>query len=151
MGQRTVRRLALGGLLLLLGVLVAGCGSSGQGSSTNAASTPAADTGAAFAAGDTVAAKWGDGKLYLATVKSVDGDTVNVVYADDGSADAVPVTDVHAIPEATFAVGDHVLAVWSQGRFYAGKVTRATGSSYEIAWDDGTTPSTVEAGKIIAK
>jgi hypothetical protein len=149
MDGATVRRLAVGALLLLLLAPAAGCGSGGQSSS--AASPAAASTQAAFAAGDSVAAKWDDGKLYLATVKSVDGGTVNVVYADDGSAGAVAVADVHAIPDATFAVGDRVLAVWSQGRFYAGKVTKANGSSYVIAWDDGTTPSSVEAGKIIAQ
>jgi hypothetical protein len=143
-------------LLLLLAGLMAGCGSSDQSSSTDATSPAAAGPAAtseapAFAAGDTVAAKWADGKLYLATVKSVDGDTVNVVYADDGTAGAVPQTDVRAIPAATFAVGDRVLAVWSQGRFYPGEVTKVTGSTYTIAWDDGTTPSTVEAGRIIVE
>lgn len=155
MGRSTARQMVLGILLLLLAAVAAGCGSSDQSGSTSAATpaaaSPAATTTAAFAAGDTVAAKWADGKLYLATVKSVDHDTVNVVWADDGAAGAVPETDVHAIPAATFAVGDRVLAVWSQGRFYAGKVTKVTGSSYTIAWDDGTTPSTVEAGRIIAE
>jgi hypothetical protein len=150
MGRMTMRWLTLAGLLLLV-AMVAGCGSSDQGSPAGATSTAAADTGAAFAAGDTVAAKWTDGNLYLATVKSVDGGTVNVVYADDGSAGAVPEADVRAIPAATFAEGDRVLAVWSKGRFYAGKVTKADGSSYVITWDDGSTPSTVDAGEIIAE
>jgi hypothetical protein len=151
MGRTTKQRLALVASLLLLAAGVAACGSSGQESSTGAASPAAANTGAAFAVGDTVAARWDDGKLYLATVKSVGGGTVNVVYADDGTAGAVAETDVRAIPAATFAVGDRVLAVWSQGRFYPGKVTKVTGSSYTTAWDDDTAPSTVEAGKIIAK
>jgi hypothetical protein len=150
MGRTTVRWLTLGGLLVLLTAAAAGCGSSSQGSAS-ATSPAAATTEAAFAAGDTVAAKWTDGNLYLATVKSVDGGTVNVVYADDESAGAVPETDVRAIPAATFAEGDRVLAVWSQGRFYAGKVTKANGSSYVITWEDGSTPSTVEADKIIAE
>jgi len=65
---------------------------------------------------------WTDGRLYLATVTAVDGENVTVTYADDGSSGTVPATDVRAIPDTTFAVGDRVLAVWSGGRFYSGEV-----------------------------
>ena len=32
----------------------------------------------------------------------------------------------------------------------AGKVTEASGTSYVVAWDDGSAPSTVQAGQVIA-
>jgi hypothetical protein len=149
MGRVSMRLLLLGAALLMLAAPVAGCGS-GSGGSASGAATPAGGT-AAFAAGDSVAARWTDGSLYLATVESVEGDQVAVTYADDGSTATVAAADVRAIPATTFSEGDRVLAVWSKGRFYAGKVTKANGSSYVIAWDDGSTPSTVAADRIIAE
>ncbi len=153
MSHTTLRRLGFGVALLLLTALVAGCGSSGSGDQTTAGTADATTAASAgpFAAGDTVAAKWIDGHLYLATVKSVDGDAVTVTYADDGTSASVAQSDVRPIPQATFAAGDRVLACYSKGKFYAGKVTEADGSSYMIAWDDGSAPSTVEAGKIITE
>lgn len=137
--------------LLAVSIGLAACGSSAQpveqqtGASGNAPST------AAFTAGQTVAAKWTDGKLYLASVTAVDGKNVTVTYADDGSSGKVPATDVRAIPDTTFAIGDRVLAVYSGGRLYAGEVTKVEGTTYTVKWDDGSQPSTVEAGKIIAE
>ena len=81
---------------------------------------------------------------------AIDGDSVTVEYSDDGTSATVTAAEVRAIPTTSFAVGDQVLAVWSKGRFYAGKVTEASGTSYVVAWDDGSAPSSVEAGHVIA-
>ncbi len=137
--------------VLALGTVTAACGSTGDAPADGtpaASATPAA--AAAIAAGDTVAATWTDGNLYLATVTAIDDDSVTVEYSDDGSSATVPAAEVRAIPTTTFAAGDQVLAVWSKGRFYAGTVTEASETSYVVAWDDGSAPSTVQAGQVIA-
>jgi hypothetical protein len=150
MRGKLMRGTLLVAALLTIGIATGGCGSSSDattGDTTAASTAPAA---AAIAVGDSVAATWTDGDLYLATVTALDGDTITVKYADDGTSASLPAAEVRPIPQTTFAVGDRVLAVWSQGRFYAGKVTEANGTSYVVAWDDGSTPSAVRAGQIIA-
>ena len=148
-----MRRVAACGSLVIVALLafsiaLAACGSSSTGPSETQS---AAQSAAAFAAGQSVAAKWTDGKLYLATVTAVDGDNVTVTYTDDGTSGTVAAADVRAIPSATFAVGDRVLAVWSAGHFYPGEVTKVEGTAYVVKWDDSSTPSAVETGKIIAE
>ncbi len=104
-----------------------------------------------FEVDEIVAAKWTDGSLYLATVTAIDDGNVTVTYTDDGSSATLPPTDIRPIADTPFVVGDRVLAVWSGGRFYAGEVSKVDGTTYTIKWDDGSDPSTVEAGKIIAE
>ena len=151
-----MRRVAICGLLVIAPLLAAvlgltACGSSDQPAEQQTAASPAATSAARFAAGQSVAAKWTDGSLYLATVTAVDGDNVTVTYADDGTSRTVPATDVRAIPDTGFAVGDRVRAVWAGGRFYQGEVSKVDGTTYTVKWDDGSDPSTVEAGRIIAE
>ena len=151
-----MRRVAICGLLVIAPLLAAvlgltACGSSDQPAEQQSAASPAATSAARFAAGQSVAAKWTDGSLYLATVTAVDGDNVTVTYADDGTSRTVPATDVRAIPDTGFAVGDRVRAVWAGGRFYQGEVSKVDGTTYTVKWDDGSDPSTVEAGRIIAE
>jgi hypothetical protein len=136
--------------VMVLGVGLAGCGSS-AGELAGSASASAADASSGFAAGDSVAATWTDGNLYLANVTAVDGDEVTVTFVDDGSSLAVAAAGVRTIPETAFAVGDRVLAVWQNGRFYPAEISAADGSTYTVAWDDGSEPSPVEAGRIIAE
>jgi hypothetical protein len=104
-----------------------------------------------FAVGDSVAAVWTDGNLYLATVQAVNGDQITVKYADDGSTKTVAATDVKPITKKTWVVGDKVLAVWASGRFYKGNVIEAAGSNYKIQWDDGSAASDVSVDKIVAQ
>jgi hypothetical protein len=104
-----------------------------------------------FAVGQSVAAVWSDGNLYLASITAVDGDQLTVRYADDSSTKTVAAAEVKPIPEKTWAVGDKVKAVWSSGRFYDGVITKASGASYEVKWDDGSAPSQVVSNKIIAR
>jgi hypothetical protein len=135
-------------VVVALGALVAtsaACGSS-SGSAQESAAAPSAVT-----IGDPVAAVWTDGSFYLATVAEVDGEDVTVTYTDDGSSSTLKASEVRAIPARTFVVGDRVLAVWSKGRFYAGAISAVTGDTYTVTWDDGSTPSLVEATKIIAE
>ncbi|MEI6450101.1 MAG: hypothetical protein WCP98_09130 [Actinomycetes bacterium] len=151
-----MRRVAICGLLVIAPLLAAvlgltACGSSDQPAEQQSAASPAATSAARFAAGQSVAAKWTDGSLYLATVTAVDGDNVTVTYTDDGTSRTVPATDVRAIPDTGFAVGDRVRAVWAGGRFYQGEVSKVDGTTYTVKWDDGSDPSTVEAGRIIAE
>jgi len=156
MSRRRVLQSVLAVLMLTAVLGLAACGSSeqpgDQQSAASPAATPAATPAAAFAAGQPVAARWTDTSLYLATVTAVDGDNVTVTYADDGSSRTVSASaDVRAIPDAAFAVGDRVLAVWASGRFYEGTVSKVDGTTYTVKWDDGSDPSPVEAGMIIAE
>lgn len=104
-----------------------------------------------FAVGQSVAAVWSDGNLYLANVTALDGDNVTVKYVDDSSTKTVAAADVTPIPDKSWAVGDEVKAVWSSGRFYDGTITKVNGSSYEVKWEDGSPPSEVVGSKIIAR
>jgi hypothetical protein len=161
-----MRRIGVAGSLLILALLVASlvlvaCGSSDEPAATVA--SPAAGTSlptepdgdtkvsTSFAVGENVAAVWTDGNLYLATVTAVEGDQVTVTYTDDGSSATVAASECRPIPDATFGVGDRVLAVWAAGRFYPGEVTAVDGNMSTVKWDDGSEPSQVEAGKIIAE
>jgi len=111
---------------------------------------PPPDTASPFAVGQTVAAKWTDGNLWLAKVTSVTGDQIKVEFTDDHSTLSVPVADVHAVTEKTWGVGSDVLAVWTAGRFYPGQITAADGGTYTVKWEDGSTPSKVTSDKIIS-
>jgi hypothetical protein len=119
-----------------------------QGSESGATTT---ETASKFTVGQSVAAVWSDGNLYLANVTAVEGDKVTVKYVDDSSTKTVAAADVTPILDKTWAVGDEVQAVWSSGRFYDGTITKATGSSYEVKWEDGSAPSQVAGTKIIAR
>ena len=145
MRSRILRGVLVLAALGALGTASAACGSSG-GSTGESAAAPSAVT-----IGDSVAAVWTDGSFYLATVAEVDGEDVTVTYTDDGSSSTLKAREVRAIPARTFAVGERVLAVWSRARFYAGEITEANGDAYTVKWDDGSTPSVVEAAKIIAE
>jgi len=151
-----MRRMAVCSSLVIVVLFTAGigliaCGSSEQPAEQQTAASPTATSASQFAAGQSVAATWSDGGLYLAVVTAVDGDNVTVTYADDGTSRTVPATDVRAIPDTGFAVGDRVRAVWAGGRFYQGEVSKVDGTTYTVKWDDGSDPSTVEAGRIIAE
>ena len=103
-----------------------------------------------FAVGATAAAKWTDGKYYLAVIKAVNGDKYDVDYAD-GTKGTVTPADMKIIPSTlTLSKGDKVLAVWStSGRFYTGIVEEVKATGARIKWDDGTAPSEAPFGKII--
>lgn len=152
------------GLAVLALMLLVACGGSDTSTSTPAA-TPATPEAAAPVAppaatpatggitvGASVAAPWGGaGSLYLGTVQSIAGTTAKVLYADDNIVRDVAVAQLLPVVARTWAVNDKVLAVWSAGKFYPGTVTAVkANSTYTVKWDDGSSPSDVVAGKIIA-
>jgi hypothetical protein len=116
------------------------------------APTPApAPTGTTFKVGDRVAAPWGGGQ-YIGSVTALSGDKSSVLYDDDKVTREIANAELTLVAPKTWAVGDKVMAVWSSGKFYAGTITAAkAGDIYTVKWDDGSTPSDVEAAKIFAK
>jgi hypothetical protein len=150
MRGKLMRGMLLTVALLATGLVAGACGSTSGAATDDTSAASTTPTAAAIAAGDTVAATWTDGNLYLATATSIDGDSIKVKYSDDGTSATLKTAQVRPIPATTFAAGDRVLAVWSKGRFYAGKITEADGQAYVVAWDDGSTPSSVQAGQVIA-
>lgn len=115
----------------------------------NATPTPAASS-SPFKVGQPVAATWTDGNFWLAKVTAVDGDQIEVQFADDQSKLKVPAADIQPIEEKNWAVGSDVLAVWTSGRFYPGQITEADGTTYTVKWQDGSEPSKVTSDKIIS-
>ncbi len=105
-------------------------------------------TSSSFSVGQRVAAKWTDGKYYLATIKTADGDDYGVHYAD-GDKGVVHGKDMHAIaPPGTLQVGDHVMAVWKGAQMYPGVITSMSGGKALVKWDDGDTPLAVPEDRI---
>lgn len=113
--------------------------------------TATSEQNSEFSVGQSVAAVWSDGNLWLADVTSIDGDKITVKYVDDSSTKTVSAADVRPIPNKAWMVGDEVKAVWSSGRFYDGTITKANGTAYEVKWEDGSAPSEVVGSKIIAR
>lgn len=148
-GSSTARIVALGiaiGLVALLGCTKP---TEPQSSPSPAATAPA-ESDSPFEPGQKVAATWTDGNYWHAEVTAVDGDQITVQFLDDKSTLTMPASDVRAIEETTWEVGDEVLAVWTSGRFYLGEITKVDGDTYTVKWDDGSSPSPVTADKIIS-
>ncbi|MBI5541972.1 MAG: DUF4537 domain-containing protein [Bacteroidia bacterium] len=111
--------------------------------------TQSCKTESQFKTGMSVAAKWTDGNYYLATIKTITGETYAVDYAD-GSNGEVKVTDLKLITEKSdLKAGDKVQAVWAGAKFYPGKIKELKEKGAIIIWDDGTTESEVVFGKIM--
>lgn len=111
------------------------------------ASALAAPLGA-FEVGQSVAAKWTDGNMYLATIAAVDGDSFKVDYAD-GDKGTVTADQMVVLEEKpALAVGDRVMAVWGKARFYPGVVTAIKSGGPVVKWDDGSAPIVVAWGKV---
>ncbi|NNE98084.1 MAG: DUF4537 domain-containing protein [Pyrinomonadaceae bacterium] len=47
-------------------------------------------------------------------------------------------------------VGDKVLAQWAANSWWSGKVTKVVGDKTTIAWEDGSKPSAVDRGSVMA-
>jgi hypothetical protein len=107
--------------------------------------------GSAFEVGQSVAARWSDGNMYLAVIRAIDGDNYKVDYAD---GDKGTVQKHQMIPLRTRPVlqaGDKVMAVWTRARFYSGVVAEVQGGGVIVRWDDGSSPSFVAFGKVYKK
>lgn len=153
------RWLAIGlAITSLMALLACGGGSEttapAAAPATDAAAAPVAAPGTApsgIAVGASVAAPWGSaGSLYLGTVTAIAGSSAKVLYADDNITRDVEVAQLVPVISRTWQVNDKVLAVWSSGKFYSGVITAVTANGYTVKWDDGSAPSEVVAGKIIA-
>ena len=99
--------------------------------------------------GDTVAAPWSDVNFYLATITAIADGNASVLY-EDGDKGSVPLDKVSAVvKDATFAVGDHVLAAWKGARMFPGVVTAVSEAVCIIKWDDGDAPLQVPKTRMV--
>lgn len=102
----------------------------------------------AFEVGQSVAARWSDGNMYLAVIRAIVGDSYKVDYAD---GDKGTVTKHQMVPlkaRPDLKAGDRVMAVWTRARFYSGVVNEVQGGGVIVKWDDGSRPSFVAFGKV---
>jgi len=119
-----------------------------QETKTEVAKTEATTVADAVKVGDNVAAEWMPDSWYYATVKKVTGENYDVDYAD-GTSGTITRGHIKTLDKnLKLAVGDKVSAVWSGARFYAGAVQDLKEGGATIKWDDGSSPSFVELGKI---
>ena len=96
-----------------------------------------------FKAGEKVMGRWkGGSRWYPGKITKVSGDEVYMHY-DDGSDEVLPPINVAHLnqPNSTIAVGQGVLAKWSDNNYYSGTVKSFDDSTVTVKWDDGSTPS----------
>jgi hypothetical protein len=110
-------------------------------------------------------------RWYGARITAETGEKIPVEYSSDGTTGNLAPDKVIAIPDTIAAefktqeelrelvtkakaaglpakpegwkpkVGDKVVAVWSSGSYYSGKVKSLAGDKATVAWDDGSKPS----------
>jgi hypothetical protein len=98
---------------------------------------------------DKVAVQYEDA-LYLGTVKAISGDSAQVFFHNDKQVRQMNVGDMDVVVKKKWKKGDKVLAVWSSGKFYPGKIHADKGKGqYSIAWEDGSDPTEVDSSRII--
>lgn len=102
-------------------------------------------------AGDKCAVKWTGDSWYLATIVSAVENNYTVAYADGDKKSGIKNNEIKHLPKnPTFKVGAKVMAVWSTGaKFYSGSVIEVGKKKFKVKWDDGSSPSWVEVGKIL--
>jgi len=103
-----------------------------------------------FKIGDRVAADW-HGSRYLAEVTGIlANNTYKVRYFDNTNGD-VPGQNMRKIPKKPkVAKGDSVLGAWQgKPKLYPGTLIEISDGKYKIKWNDGSTPSFVEANEIV--
>jgi hypothetical protein len=100
--------------------------------------------------GDVVAAKWTDGKWYLATIVRAD-DVYTVKYEDDTEQPDLTDAGVRAtVAGYAVDVGDAVLAEWEKGqRLYSARVLARHDDGVQVAWEDGSEPKRVPFGRFV--
>jgi hypothetical protein len=148
---RVLMALALAGAVVALAGCVTITPPATQPAPQPAPAPAPAASNAAFKTGDRVAAPWG-GAQYIGTVTAVTGDKAAVLYDDDKITRQIAFADLVPVTVKTWSVGDKVMAVWSSGKFYAGTITAVSPAGiYTVKWDDGSSPSDVEAAKIFAR
>lgn len=99
---------------------------------------------------DWVAAQWTNGAWYLAKISATDGDRISVDYADGDKGIVAPGQIRRLLARMPVTVGQSVLAVWKNKRFYPGKVSEIRDDGVLVAWDDGDEPLLVPHGQLMA-
>lgn len=94
--------------------------------------------------GDRVYARWSDGLWFSATVVSVAYKKVQVVFEKDGISATVALRDVDRVraPDPIdrnpdYEVGAFVIAPWSDGAWYSGRVLKRSGCLFAVRYDKG--------------
>jgi len=84
--------------------------------------------------GDTVLAYWEQGKAYFigTAVEKADGG-YRIVF-EDGDRAVVPEAKIR---KYDIKVGTKVIALWTDGKRYRGKVAKVVGRAFYIHYDDG--------------
>lgn len=106
---------------------------------TAAAEAPVGGT--KFKVGDKVLANWKSGsRWWEAKVTGIDGPAISVKYDSDSTTDSLGPLSVAHYPSgaATVKVGDKVVAKWTDGKYYGGKVTALKGTKATVAWSDNS-------------
>ncbi len=124
------------GLLLVAALGVGGCAvNAGANNMSGIYGNPSAE----IPAGTRVAAIWKNGAYYPGTVQGLVEGGYAIAY-DDGDQWVAPRNRVLPMTQSGVQVGDHVLAVWKNGKMYPGRVSAVSPGGATISWDDGDTP-----------
>lgn len=87
--------------------------------------------------------RWkGGNRWYPGKITKVSGDEIYVNY-DDGSKEVLPPMNVAHLsqPNSSIAVGQAVLAKWTDNNYYSGTVQSFDDSTVTVKWNDGSSPS----------
>ena len=109
-----------------------------EGTKLPASKVRAIVEGGPYKVGDRAEAVYSDSGLYPATIISVTDDTYGVI-SDDGSAwDKLTTKKLRPLPPKPLKVGTKVWGLWSEGSWYAGKITAINkDGTFKVAYDDG--------------
>jgi len=97
--------------------------------------------GGGFKIGDAVYAEWTPNGWYHGKIDKICSAGWHIQF-DDGDQKCCTLSQIVkdvVPPKSKVKVGSKVLAQWSNGRFYPGKVKAIAGNVYTIAFNDGDT------------
>ena len=84
--------------------------------------------------GDTVLAYWEQGKAYFIGTAVEKADGGYLIVFEDGDRAVVPEAKIR---KYDIKVGTKVIALWTDGKRYRGKVAKVVGRAFYIHYDDG--------------
>ena len=88
----------------------------------------------AAAVGDTVLAFWKPGDAFFVGTAVEKSDNGFVIVFEDGDTAVVPAAKIR---KYDLKVGSAVIARWSDGKYYKGKIAKVVGRAFYIHYDDG--------------
>ena len=88
----------------------------------------------ATAVGDTVLAYWKPGDAYFVGTAVEKKGTGFLIVFEDGDTAVVPAAKIR---KYDLKVGSAVIARWSDGKYYKGKIAKVVGRAFYIHYDDG--------------